>query len=246
MISTKRVMVAILVIGLTSGVPGAALAGDLITNGGFENLTNPLSPGSKDLFANVGPIGWSGGGGLTFVDTPGSADNGTYLSVYGPFPAQSPAGGNFVMADGDPSFSGSFSQTINGLTAGQTYAVSFYQAAGQQVGFSGATFEQWQVSLGSQTQFSSAFNLPGPGGSAPDFAPWQAQTLYFTADGSSDVLSFLAVGGPTLNSLPPIAFLDGVSMQSVPEPTSMLLFGLGVFALCAFTMCRRRAVRAAA
>ena len=49
--------------------------------------------------------------------------------------------------DGNPTFENSFNQVINGLTAGTTYTLSFWQAAGQQQGFSGDTTEQWKVFL---------------------------------------------------------------------------------------------------
>jgi hypothetical protein len=238
---TKKTLVWTLALALAAGVPGAAMA-DLVTNGGFESLTNPLPSSGKDYAVTVQPTSWTfTGSGLNFIDAPGSADNGSYLSVYGPFPNQSPAGGNFVEADGDPGFSSFFYQQITGLTPGQTYAVSFYQAAGQQTGFSGATFDQWLVGLfnAGESQLSSVMNLPGPGASTPDVFPWEAQTLYFTATTATDYLTFLATGGPFSTSLPPIAFLDGVSMQAVPEPSSIVLFALGTIALAAFTMYRR-------
>ena len=49
--------------------------------------------------------------------------------------------------DGNPTFETSFNQVISGLTAGMTYTLSFWQAAGQQQGFSGATTEQWKIFL---------------------------------------------------------------------------------------------------
>ena len=46
----------------------------------------------KAPFTSVNPVGWVGGGGLIFIDSPGApgcatcADGPVYLSVYGPFP----------------------------------------------------------------------------------------------------------------------------------------------------------------
>lgn len=108
------------------------------------------------------------------------------------------------------------------MTVGQSYNVSFYQAAGQQFGDSGATTEQWQVSLGSDTQFSAVMLTPSEG-----VFPWNAQTLSYTASSTSEVLSFLAVGS---GGVPPIVFLDGVDMETnVPEPSAtLLLAGVGI------------------
>jgi hypothetical protein len=236
----KMALIVVPAIALALCAPGDAHAG-FITNGGFE--ANTLSAGTKIDFStnNVSNVtGWSGGTGLTYLDSPGSADNGTYLSVYGPFPNVSPDGGNFVEADAAQSYHGVIYQTVGGLTVGQTYAVSFYQAAGQQSGFTGPTTEQWTVGFGAtlndseaNTQSSSMFSLPQGGVGA-----WQAQTMNFTATAISEVLSFLANGTP--NGKPPIAFLDGVSVNPVPEPGALALMGVGLLGV-SLARLRRRA-----
>ena len=224
-----------LALGLAAlgAMTAAAHAGNLVTNGGFEQTVNS---GKQGFFGDV--TGWSGGGGLTFLDTPGTADDGSYLSVYGPFPTTSPALGNFVEADGDPSYSSAIYQTISGLTAGQTYDVSFWQAAGQQVGFTGPTTERWSVLLGSQTQLSTLFSLPQAG-----VGPWELQNMTFTASSTSEVLSFLAVGTP--NGAPPISFLDGVTLNAAPEPATWAMMILGLGGLGGIARSRRRAAIAA-
>lgn len=219
-------MKLILPVLLALAAPAAAT--NLVTNGSFEDT----SVAAKTTFAgNV--AGWSGGALLTFIDPPGTADNGVYLSVHGPFPDHSPDGGNFVEADGDPTYASPISQTISGLTAGRSYHLTFLQAAGQQVGGHGATTERWSVSLGDQTQLSSRYALPNAG-----VGPWQRQFMTFTATGAAEVLTFLATGTP--HGAPPISFLDGVSLtDGAPEPAewALLVAGFGLVGVAV----RRRA-----
>ena len=203
-------------------------AENLVLNGSFED-TSAITAGDKLKFSSASVAHWttdsSGNiGKYLFIDTPHSADgtnNGGY-DVYGPFPATSPDGGQFVQSDGDTQYAATISQTISGLTAGEKYNVSFYQAAGQQKTFNGDTTEQWKVSLGSESHKSTLVKLPAGG----NVSPWTLETLTFTATSSSEVLSFLALGTP--NGLPPTVFLDGVHMDVVPEPSTMsaLLIGL--------------------
>jgi hypothetical protein len=246
MLLKKMAMIGIPAIALALGASGGAQAANLVLNGDFSLTNSTFHAGDKASFSGL-VTDWSGGANLTFLASPGTAVNGP-VPVYGPFP-NSPSGGNFVEADGDPSFSGVIEQRITGLTVGQIYAVSFSQAAGQQTGFTGATHEQWAVGLGttlalseSSAQLSHQMTLPGPngpGGAAADVYPWESQTLMFTATATSEVLSFLAVGGPNTNNLPPISFLDGVSMNAVPEPSAVILFGSGLLGMAAFSIRQR-------
>ena len=244
----KLAVIVVPAVALALGASGGAEAANLVTNGGFESFTGSTfdtgGTNNKQYFPTAAPTGWSGGSGLTFLDAPGTADNSAdYLAVYGPFPSTSPNGGNFVEADGDPAYSHTaVSQTINGLTAGQSYTVTFYTAAGQQLDFTGPTTEWWTVGFGGDaTQNSSVFTLAQGG-----VGPWQLQTMTFVADGTSDVLSFLSQGTPSVQ--PPIDFLDGVSVvptTSVPLPGPLSLAAFGLLGLGAVGLLYRRGKSAA-
>jgi hypothetical protein len=215
-----------------------------LTNLNFLDYTGHAP---KDSFANVNPTGWTGGTGLIFIDTPGTdatsattACGTTYLSTYGcPSTLAIPGGYNEVEADGNPFYESGFNYVVSGLTVGQEYSLSFYEAGSQQRGFASGlnTTEQWIVSLGtagmsfcdgcgaadayyggndstysnSDTTASVAATtlLTTPSGGLSD---WQYVTVNLTADATTDVLSFLAWGdnGNTIN-LPPIVFLAGVN-----------------------------------
>jgi hypothetical protein len=216
-------------IALALMVSGIAHA-NLVTNGGFENTTS----GNGQLGYNTNAIGWTSTG-YSFIFAPGTADTTGAIGSIGPAylwgPGNgspngltiSPNGGNFVAADGDYN-PGPISQTINGLYFGEPCTIGFWWAGAQAYPITGNTTEQWKVSFGSSTQSTPVVNNASMG-----FTGWTYETMNFTADGSSDLLSFLAVGTPS--GEPPFALLDGVSVE-VPEPSSVLLLaGVGIAAM---------------
>ncbi len=226
-----------------------------------QNLTfsSFLGVAPKTLFSVVDPTGWYRGtpgpnGDLVSIDAPGTAtqNNQTYgnaYGVYGPF-LNPPSGGNFVQADGNPDYESSFNQNLTGLVIGTTYDLSFWQAAGQQAGFTGATTEQWIVALGAtgsslevllsgnsgtyfdtdssaDVQVSALMNTPSGG-----VSPWEMVNMQFTAKAVNQTLSFLAWGdgGSTVNE-PPTVFLAGVNSPALPEPPTLALFGIAFLGL---------------
>ncbi len=255
------------------GLSLATFPAQATTLPGLTNLNFLSYSGSapKGAFTSVNPDGWTGGNGLIFIDTPGGPSNpnsacgSTYLQTYGcPSTLAIPGGYNYVEADGNPEYASGFSYNITGLTVGETYELSFYQAASQQTGFTGNTTEQWIVSLGTSALTDCAGCLGGgnssyanadtnasivttnlmntPSGGMVD---WQYVTVNLTADATNQVLSFLAWGnnGNTAN-LPPIVFLAGVNSAAgltTPEPSTMAIVGLGLVGL-GIVIRRRRSV----
>lgn len=263
----------------------SAHAMEFVKNNSFETGTAT----SADVFGLAGVSDWTDTSDLTFLIFPGGATlpfapsnaaslypgllcppNALPLPTVGPapagcFPTTSPSGGKFVAADGGASLR-TLWQTINGLIVGQSYNVSFYQAAGQQKNFPNNTEEQWIVSLGGalgpgnvilpdgtslfspsiviggQSQHSTLMNTPNG-----DFVNWQLQTMTFQATGgvgakpgdvTNELLGFLSIGSPS--GVPPFVLLDGVSLTAVPEPGTIVLVGIG---LVGFLIGRRQLKR---
>ena len=149
------------------------------------------------------------------------------------------------------------------MTPGTTYDLSFWQAAGQAQGFSGATTEQWKVFLAApggsfhvdcssnpcvvnttgdiQEADSDLMDTPSQG-----VHPWELVHMMFTADAASETLSFLAWGdNGNETNLPPTVFLAGVNSPAIPEASTWAMMGLGFVGL-GFVGRRRLTKRAVA
>jgi hypothetical protein len=257
--NTKIKAVAAIACGVVAcGVAQSAHA-NLVADGGFTD-----SPGQLGTGGSTTAPSWFTGNGVqvSYNDcydwifngsnpAPGGPGNGS-VALYGPLPASAGGtGGTFLGIDpvytknggGTPANSGinSISQTISGLQPGATYTLSFYWAAAQQQGYSGNTFEGWNFGLGN-TANSVSTTLPG--GSTPgtgNFGGWQLETITVTATSTSELLKFVAEGGPGSGN-PPFDLLDGVTLtqNTVPDSSSTAgLMGLGVVAMGIAAGCRR-------
>jgi hypothetical protein len=218
----------------------AAYAGPLnitVGNAGFETLTTGTAP--DGLCYPGGPNGcavlasWVNTDGYAFVSSGADLGNNAFGDVKLSYATASPNGGNFVALDGNNIDGvGTIAQMLSGLTVGDTYAVTFYQAAAEQLGYYGAISEQWQVSLGGQTKNAAIMNYSGS-----NWVGWEQETVVFNATSTSELLSFLSLGLPG-NGSPPFALLDGISVQDVPEPAAFGVLGMGALGL--MLLARRR------
>ena len=234
----RRITLALAAVAAMSAM--SAQAANLVVNGGFEATTN----GKGQLGFNTNATGWTNVNGYTFLYTPGTVDSsgangesgnvsmwGTNNGGLNAIP-NSPTGGNFIAFDGGYKVT-PLQQTIVGLVVGQKYDLGFDWGAAQQFGYTGATTDQWQVSLGNETHSTAIIANASHG-----FSGWVHQNFTFTATGASEVLSFLAIGTP--NGVPPFALLDGVTLAAaVPEPSTWALM-LGGVAVIGFIARRRR------
>lgn len=199
----------------------------------------------------------NGNSALTFVYTYGSQAN-TITDTYGTnnfqmadtsaipntYPgACSPVTalcGNYLAMDGGSSNNMAIYQTITGLTSGTNYTVTFYMAAGQQSTATSATTEYYDVYFGtaSTATETATTTINNPQDS---FTPWSLVTMNFTANNATQILEFMAMGGPV--SDPPMDFLADVTVNltATPEPSAIALMGAGTLGLLAVRRRRKKA-----
>lgn len=148
----------------------------------------------------------------------------------------SPDGGSFVALDGDPNTNAAISTTVNNLIIGQKYSLSFYWAGAEfAANPHSATTDQLTVSFGGVSQNTNTINVADEG-----FSGWQLINMQFTANATTQTLSFLAQGAPS--GEPPASLLDGVSLVAspVPEPATWSVLFVGFVGLVAWPRLLRK------
>ncbi len=251
-----------------------AQAANLITNGGFADATYSGGSVTSSVYLDntVTLPGWtfstttfdnSGRNGYNFLVHSGtqfnqnlSANNpcnppysGSCGGTAGLFGSSgqtvvAPGGSGWFIAADAHFERGAINQTLNNLTIGQQYVVSFYQASGQQNYLTdpNTSFtEHFDVSFGGITKQSNTMAAAG----LQPVSPWSLQSLTFTANASTQVLSFLA---QSQNDVPPFALLSDVSVEAVsaqsasveavPEPETY--FGTLIGLSCLGTVIKSR------
>ena len=208
--------------------PALAAAAPSIVNGSFEAQTNYGTSGDGSIDFTFYPDGWTplvaGGEGLQSWGNAPSPDGGKYW------------GTQYLIAsvwNGHTMFdAGGLSQTVNGLTVGQTYQISFYTMANPAYNKNVPAY--WAVTFGGSTANGTTVTASTPG-------TWSQDKLNFVATSSSQTLTFSSV---FLNAMPgatpEILNLDGISISAVPEPSTwgLMLAGFTALGLC---LRRRRA-----
>lgn len=243
----KSAMVGVSAIALSS-LATAAHAAEFVKNGGFSQNSIAGTYGSSFVNGNQGVtvtdwtistsytflvsdgtsitanINESGNGPDPVFGTPIAGFNGNPLGLYttGQSVASPTGSGWFIASDGAYGANAEISQTIQNLTIGTQYTLSFYQASGQQQGFTGDATAFFKVFLDNieLTPAPPVMNIP----SASPVSPWAQITIPFTAASANPVLKFVADGAPS--GQPPFALLTGVSITDnsnpVPEPLTIL------------------------
>ena len=225
---------------------------NLVANGSFEKMTNGVGQIGSWGVTQVTDWTATGPGYMTVfasgTATTGVPNGGQPLTLWGPgngaangLPASSPDGGNFIATDATYGYNNAdvtplLSQTVNGLTVGDQYSVSFYYAGAEWYDYSSPhnLTNAWRVSLGAETKQTPILSYASHG-----FSGWQQATMTFTASSASEVLSFLATDAPS--GVPPIALLDGVSMTDVtPTPLPAALFFVAPALAGVFGFSRRK------
>ncbi len=270
----------------------SAMAGsNLIQNGDFSLATNLVDgSGMSTYYRQLGGAGYITDWTYTVPGGSGN-NNGGIISVYasnnlnsaanqteGPYGfwysgdggvgaiAAPPSGNPYVLGqDTAPENAAYLSQTLYGLTPGQSYDVTFAYT-GVQLRNADGSLWNGPTNVGVEINLGGSYDLSATGGtqsqawtggqtdvvtydnynpSVPNHGsiPWQQAVMRFTATGTSEVLNLEAIS--TSSGEPPFALIDNLQMFAVPEPATWAMMILGVFGIGAVVR-RRRGARLAA
>jgi hypothetical protein len=260
----KNALFTAVVVALIANGPRLARAENLVQNGDFSSNTGLGQIGYETTVSNwTSPTPYAfnfivdahaDSTGFPSQNSPpnifiwgpntgyNSGLNSGFVDVSNGFTAPPNGDTNWLGMDGAYN-TGPMDQTVNGLTVGTQYTLSFYWAASQfAIGasnsvVSGPTTQYITASLDSDSATTSTINLPSQG-----FSGWMQFSTTFTASSTSETLSLLAGGSPA--GLPPFLMVSGVDLEpttpSVPEPSSLTLWaGCGLMMAAYLCWARR-------
>lgn len=210
---------------------GVASAMPVITNGDFQTPQVPVDGYGQYLGGSAGITGWTvTGADVLVLNTTYSEPGLVFNAQTGTQSLDLTGAGNTGSADG-------VFQSVT-TEAGKKYAVSFFVGRADDGGASG-NYNTAAV-VGFSTDGGSSRDLFENSLVTANGVNWKAVTAYFVATGTSTDIGFFnsTVGNN-------FAGLSGVSIQAVPEPASVALFGIGAVVVGAGTYRRRRKQAAA-
>ena len=209
---------------------------DAFQNGGFEGFV-----GNTNTFNSATPPGWT-----TTAGTPDVFNQSTTFAGFAW--ASSSTGGDFLHGIGNDNALGvgyvesALQVGLDGLVIGQEYEISFEQSISN--GSFAVTNGYWEVIFGTESHISEIMSIPDLGVTAD----WVWQTMLFTATNTIQTLEVISrsgtgirtdigidsffLGDPGTNpdnpDTPDIPDPPEKPDASVPEPSTLALFGLGI------------------